>query len=89
AVCRLAMGDSPRAHCVHEPSSAALLAGANLFFPEKGSSPRDLAAETGKSRGRDIGACDAIFREMGLDPELASNCFQAAGQPPWRLGVGS
>jgi len=75
AVSRLVMGDVPKAHCTHEPHSASLMAGANLFFPEVGSSPRDLEADTGKGRGRDIAACDRLLREMGWDPSLKSNCF--------------
>ncbi len=75
AVSRLVMGDTPRAHCTHEPNAVSLLAGANLFFPEKGSSPRDREAETGRGRGRDLTACGEILREMDLDPDLASNVF--------------
>lgn len=75
AVSRLVMGDIPLAHCTHEPHTASLLAGANLFFPEVGSSPRDSAADTGKGRGFTIPDCKRIFREMGWDPDLSSNCF--------------
>ena len=75
AVSRLVMGHTPRAHCTHEPHAASLLAGANLFFPEVGSSPRDLAADTGEGRGQDLERCARIFREMDLDPSLPSNCF--------------
>ena len=75
AVSRLVMADVPQAHCTHEPHSASLLAGANLFFPEVGASPRDREAETGKGRGNDINQCQAIHWEMGLDSNLPSNCF--------------
>ena len=75
AVSRLVMGDIPRAHCTHEPHSASLLAGANLFFPEAGASPRDSKADTGKGRGRSIGICRNLFLEMGWNPDLESNCF--------------
>ncbi|MFH1887028.1 MAG: radical SAM protein [Pseudomonadota bacterium] len=75
AVSRLVMGDTPRAHCVHEPNAAALMAGANLFFPEKGASPRDREADTGQGRGRGVAACGGIFREMEVDPDLPSNVF--------------
>lgn len=77
AVSRLVMGNVPRAHCTHEPNSASLLAGANLFFPEVGSSPRDLQADSAKGRGFSVEACGRIFREMGLKPDLPSNCFTA------------
>jgi len=75
AVSRLVMGDVPRAHCTHEPHAASLLAGANLFFPEVGASPRDGKADTGKGRGHSIDACRQLHREMGWNPDLKSNCF--------------
>ncbi|WP_045220952.1 radical SAM protein [Desulfonatronum thioautotrophicum] len=77
AVSRLVMGNVPRAHCTHEPHTASLLAGANLFFPEVGSSPRDLQADSAKGRGSTVEDCGRIFREMGLEPDLPSNCFTA------------
>jgi len=75
AVSRLVMGDVPRAHCTHEPHSASLMAGANLFFPEVGSSPRDSQADTGEGRGRSLKVCRQLFLEMGWNPDLPSNCF--------------
>jgi len=75
AVSRLVMGEVPRAHCTHEPHSASLFAGANLFFPEVGASPRDSIADTGKGRGKGVEVCNKIFIEMGLNPNLPSNCF--------------
>ena len=75
AVSRLVMGDIPRAHCTHEPHSASLMAGANLFFPEVGSSPRDSHVDTGEGRGTSITACRTLFSEMEWDPDLPSNCF--------------
>jgi biotin synthase len=75
AVSRLVMGDVPRAHCTHEPHSASLMAGANLFFPEVGASPRDGMADTGQGRGKSLAACREIFKEMAWDPDLPSNCF--------------
>jgi len=75
AVSRLVMGDTVKAHCTHEPNSAALMAGANLFFPEVGSSPRDTQADTGRGRGTGIGICQAMQRDMEWNPNLASNCF--------------
>jgi len=79
AVSRLVMGDVPRAHCTHEPHSVSLLAGANLFFPEVGASPRDGQADTGKGRGKGLEACRQMHLEMGWDPNLRSNCFEAKG----------
>jgi biotin synthase len=79
AVSRLVMGDVPRAHCTHEPHSVSLLAGANLFFPEVGASPRDGQADTGKGRGKGLEECRQMHLEMGWDPSLPSNCFEAKG----------
>jgi biotin synthase len=76
AVSRLVMGDIPRAHCTHEPHEASLSAGANLFFSEVGSSPRDETADTAKGRGIDILECRRLLREMDWDPDRPSNCFQ-------------
>jgi biotin synthase len=75
AISRLVMGDVPQAHCTHEPHEVSLLAGANLFFPEVGASPRDNAADTGKGRGIGILECRRYLREMDWDPDLPSNCF--------------
>jgi biotin synthase len=75
AVSRLVMGDVPRAHCTHEPHTASLFAGANLFFPEVGASPRDGEADTGKGRGKGLADCKKMQVEMGWDPDLPSNCF--------------
>jgi biotin synthase len=78
AVSRLVMGDTVKAHCTHEPHSLSLTAGANLLFPEVGSSPRDGMADTGRGRGRSLGDCAAMLREMEWRPELPSNCFRQA-----------
>ncbi|BBO69414.1 radical SAM protein [Desulfosarcina alkanivorans] len=76
AISRLVMGDVPQAHCTHEPHSASLMAGANLFFSEVGSSPRDQQADTGKGRGTDVTHCRQMQLEMAWDPSLPSNCFE-------------
>lgn len=75
AISRIVMGEVPRAHCTHEPHSASLMAGANLFFPEVGASPRDGMADTEKGRGTGIESCQHMQREMEWDPSLPSNCF--------------
>ncbi len=75
AVSRLVMGDVCLAHCTHEPNAASLMAGANLFFPEVGSSPRDGSSDTGRGRGWTLDACRTMMREMELNPDLPSNCF--------------
>ena len=79
AVSRLVMGDVPKAHCTHEPHTASLLAGANLFFPEVGASPRDGEVDTGKGRGKGLAECKRMQVEMGWDPLLPSNCFKHEG----------
>lgn len=75
AVSRLVMGAAPKAHCTHEPHSASLMAGANLFFPEAGSSPRDCEADTQKGRGPSFQRCHRMQQEMDLNPHKPSNCF--------------
>ena len=75
AVSRLVMGRVPKAHCTQEPNPHSMTAGANLFFPEKGASPRDNQADTGKGRAMDIDVCKRIFWETGWDTTLPSNCF--------------
>jgi len=75
AISRLVMGDGVKAHCTHEPHAASLIAGANLFFPEVGSSPRDGHSDTAKGRGTGIAACQRMQREMEWNPQLRSNCF--------------
>lgn len=75
AVSRLVMGDIPSAHCTHEPQTTALLAGANLLFPEVGSSPRDERADSSHGIGRGADECCVMLRQMGWDPDRPSNCF--------------
>ncbi len=79
AVSRLVMGDVPKAHCTHEPHTASLMAGANLFFPEVGSNPRDGASQVEGGRGKSILMTQQIHREMGMDPMRPSNCFGSIG----------
>jgi biotin synthase len=75
AVSRLVMGDIPRAHCTHEPNTTSLLAGANLLFPEVGSSPRDERPDCSRGIGRGVEDCSKMLREMGWNPASCSNCF--------------
>ena len=69
------MGDVPLAHCTHEPNSIALMCGANLLFPEVGSSPRDDMSDTGEGRGHSLHQCKSMLHETGWDASLTSNCF--------------
>ncbi len=75
AVSRLVMGDVPKAHCSHEPNAASLMAGANLLFPEVGSSPRDGLADTAAGRGHSLAQCHQMLMEMEWKPDMPSNCF--------------
>lgn len=75
AVSRLVMGNVAKAHCTHEPHTTSLMAGANLLFPEVGSSPRDERADSSHGIGRGVGDCSKMLREMGWNPDLSSNCF--------------
>ncbi len=67
-------GGQPTGHGRHGPGPAptsrtawSLVAGANLFFPEVGSSPRPRR-RTPARRGQSPHRCAALFREMGLEP---------------------
>ena len=80
AVSRLVMADVPKAHCTHEPNTLSLISGANLLFPEVGSSPRDNHADTEENRGFSISRSQAMGIETGWDPGLPSNCFQFKAQ---------
>ncbi len=76
AVSRLVMGSIPKAHCTHEPNILSLISGANLLFPEVGSSPRDSEPDTSKGRGWPIMVCREMHKEALWDPDLPSNCFE-------------
>lgn len=67
SVVRLAMGIKLTGNCTHEPNILGATAGANLFWAEAGSNPRDTAAETSKSRGMDVMSCTNIFKEAGFE----------------------
>ena len=73
AISRLVMGDVPKAHCTHEPHAASLMAGANLFFPEVGSSPRDGCPDTrqGKRQG-----CTAVSGHSSGDDVGSGIAFE-------------
>ena len=98
SVSRLVMGDIPKAHCTHEPNVPSLMAGANLLFPEVGSSPRDDRADSSEGIGRDAKDCRKMLLEMGWNPDLPSNCFETTAaktiqgapdeRPPQRIYIG-
>jgi biotin synthase len=67
AVVRLAMGRNLKANCTHEPNILGAAMGANLFWAEVGTNPRDTKEETSKNRGMDISYCQNLFKEAEYD----------------------
>jgi biotin synthase len=67
AVVRLAMGREVIGNCTHEPNLLGPAAGANLFWAEVGTNPRDTHAETSKGRGMDVKSCMEMFKEADFD----------------------
>jgi len=65
AVVRLAMGYTVPGNCTHEPNGIGAMAGANLFWAENGSNPRDVAEQTETGRGCTAEKCQSILREAG------------------------
>ncbi|MBD3246233.1 MAG: radical SAM protein [Candidatus Omnitrophica bacterium] len=63
AVVRLALGYDTPANCTHEPNVAGAAAGANLFWAESGSNPRDTHEETDAQRGMTTKICRVYFEE--------------------------
>lgn len=78
AVVRLAMGRRVGGNCTHEPNILGAASGANLFWAEVGTNPRDTESETSKGRGLDVAACREMFSEMDFDlvegPSLIYSC---------------
>jgi len=67
AVVRLAMGREVIGNCTHEPNLLGPVAGANLFWAEVGTNPRDTEAETSRGRGLDVRSCMRVFHEADFD----------------------
>ena len=67
SVVRLAMGRKLMGNCTHEPNLLGANCGANLFWAEVGSNPRDIKAETEEGRGLDVIACKELFKEADYD----------------------
>ncbi len=67
AVVRLAMGSHIKGNCTHEPNILGAASGANLFWAEVGTNPRDTEAETSEGRGLDVLACRKMLSEMEFD----------------------
>lgn len=67
AVVRLAMGQHVRGNCTHEPNILGAASGANLFWAEVGTNPRDTEADTSEGRGLDVLACRKMLSEMEFE----------------------
>lgn len=67
AVVRLAMGRDIIGNCTHEPNILGATSGANLFWAEAGSNPRDTQEDTSKGRGLDVVPCINMFKEADFD----------------------
>jgi len=67
AVVRLAMGREVIGNCTHEPNLLGPVAGANLFWAEVGTNPRDTNVETSKGRGMDVKSCMEMFKEADFN----------------------
>lgn len=67
AVVRLAMGRNTIGNCTHEPNVLGATAGANLFWAEVGTNPRDTEADTSEGRGLDISSCMEMFKEADFE----------------------
>jgi biotin synthase len=67
AVVRLAMGREVIGNCTHEPNRLGATAGANLFWAEAGTNPRDTDAETSKGRGMGVKSCMELFGQADFE----------------------
>jgi biotin synthase len=67
AVVRLAMGRDLIGNCTHEPNLLGTVSGANLFWAEVGTNPRDTETETSRGRGLNVKSCIKMFREADFD----------------------
>jgi biotin synthase len=67
AVVRLAMGRDVIGNCTHEPNVLGATTGANLFWAEVGTNPRDTEVDTSKGRGSDVKSCIKMFEEADFE----------------------
>jgi biotin synthase len=67
AVVRLAMGRNLVGNCTHEPNVLGATSGANLFWAEVGTNPRDTEVDTSKGRGLDVRSCKEMFKEADFE----------------------
>lgn len=67
AVTRLGVPHSVKGNCTHEPCTLGAIAGANLFWSEKGANPRDIKKNTEEGRGGTVEHCKKLFHESNWD----------------------
>jgi biotin synthase len=67
SVVRLSMGVNLNGNCTHEPNLLGPTTGANLFWAEVGTNPRDTEVETSKGRGLDVETCRKILMEADFE----------------------
>jgi len=67
AVTILGTPRSVKGFCTHEPCTLGALSGANLFWAETGSNPRDTREKTEQGRGLGVEACKNIYLESEWD----------------------
>ncbi len=78
AVVRLAMGRNLMANCTHEPNLLGAATGANLFWAEVGTNPRDTEKETSEGRGLDVFSCKRMLSEADYDIVQGPSIFYSA-----------
>ncbi len=67
SVVRLSMGMNLKGNCTHEPNLLGPTTGANLFWAEVGTNPRDTEIETSEGRGLAVKTCRKIFKEADFE----------------------
>ena len=85
AVVRLAMGRNLVGNCTHEPNILGATSGANLFWAEVGTNPRDTEADTSKGRGLDVRACMEMFKEADFEMVQGASVIYSENNVPKNL----
>ena len=67
AIVRLTMGTKLLGNCTHEPNLLGATSGANLFWAETGTNPRDTKIETATGRGKNIATCKHLFNKANFE----------------------
>jgi biotin synthase len=87
AVTRIAMGARLMANCTHEPNVLGAASGANLFWSEVGTNPRDTQAETSEGRGCDVTACRQMLREADWEILDGPTQFYSERNRAWKAAA--